>query len=260
MALSRARKRLEAERGGDEQRAGEHLPAPPLLAEPAEQRPGREPADEDGALAVDEAAHGRRREVRVLDRTERHDAVAEQRRVRAREPEQRGALRIALRRTGDEREEEPRRGEEADVGRPPDAQACPEPSRLPRYWSSAPNTAEGTSAIATSTRASVQRASTGHRFPACESPGAASPPHEPELPELIFLGQSVSLLGDQITVIALPLTAMIALARHPAQMGVLTTLYLLPNLLFSLHVGVGRPRGRRRDAMLVADGARVCSR
>jgi MFS family permease len=72
-----------------------------------------------------------------------------------------------------------------------------------------------------------------------------------------FVGQSISLLGDQITAIALPLTAVLALHASAGQMGALTTAYLVPNLLFSLHAGalVDR-RGRRRSAMLLADVAR----
>ena len=72
-----------------------------------------------------------------------------------------------------------------------------------------------------------------------------------------FVGQSVSLLGDQISVIALPLTAVLALHATPGQMGALTTAYLLPNLLFSLHAGVWVDRsGRRREVMLASDVAR----
>jgi MFS family permease len=72
-----------------------------------------------------------------------------------------------------------------------------------------------------------------------------------------FFGQSVSLLGDQVSIIALPLTAILALHATPAQMGALTTAYLLPNLLFSLHAGVWVDRsGRRRQVMLVSDVAR----
>jgi MFS family permease len=72
-----------------------------------------------------------------------------------------------------------------------------------------------------------------------------------------FLGQGVSLLGDQITLIALPLTAVIALHATPGQMGALTTVALVPNLIFSLHAGswVDR-RGGRRRVMLVSDLAR----
>lgn len=72
-----------------------------------------------------------------------------------------------------------------------------------------------------------------------------------------FMGQAVSLLGDQITLIALPLTAVLALHATAGQMGALTTVALVPNLIFSLHAGswVDR-RGGRRTVMLVADLAR----
>ena len=72
-----------------------------------------------------------------------------------------------------------------------------------------------------------------------------------------FFGQSVSMLGDQIASIALPLTAVLALDATPGQMGALTTAYLLPNLIFSLHAGVWIDRSaRRREVMLVSDIAR----
>ena len=69
-----------------------------------------------------------------------------------------------------------------------------------------------------------------------------------------FMGQAVSLLGDQITLIALPLTAVIALHASAGQMGALTTVALVPNLIFSLHAGswIDR-RGGRRQVMLAAD-------
>ena len=72
-----------------------------------------------------------------------------------------------------------------------------------------------------------------------------------------FVGQSVSLLGDQVSLIALPLTAVLALHATAGQMGALTTAYLIPNLLFSLHAGVWIDRrGRRRQMMLATDVAR----
>ena len=72
-----------------------------------------------------------------------------------------------------------------------------------------------------------------------------------------FIGQAVSLLGDQITLIALPLTAVLVLHASAAQMGALTTVALVPNLIFSLHAGswVDR-RGGRRQVMLVTDACR----
>ena len=72
-----------------------------------------------------------------------------------------------------------------------------------------------------------------------------------------FVGQGVSLIGDQVTLIALPLTAVLALHAGPGQMGALTTVALVPNLLFSLHAGAWVDRlGKRRLVMLVADAAR----
>jgi MFS family permease len=72
-----------------------------------------------------------------------------------------------------------------------------------------------------------------------------------------FLGQSVSLLGDQISSIALPLTAVLALHASAGEMGAVTTAYLRPNLLLSLHAGVWVDRsGRRRRVTLAADVAR----
>jgi MFS family permease len=73
-----------------------------------------------------------------------------------------------------------------------------------------------------------------------------------------FLGQSVSMLGDQITGIALPLTAVLALHASAGQMGALTTAYLVPNLLFSLHAGAWVDRkGKRRLTMLATDVGRA---
>ena len=72
-----------------------------------------------------------------------------------------------------------------------------------------------------------------------------------------FLGQAVSLIGDQIGLIALPLTAVLALDASPGQMGVLTTAALLPNLLLSLHAGAWVDRlGRQRLVMLSMDVGR----
>jgi MFS family permease len=70
--------------------------------------------------------------------------------------------------------------------------------------------------------------------------------------------QTISMFGDQISSIALPLVAVLALHAGPAQMGVLAALVWLPSLLFGLHAGawVDR-RGHRRAAMITADVARA---
>jgi MFS family permease len=72
-----------------------------------------------------------------------------------------------------------------------------------------------------------------------------------------FIGQAVSLVGDQVTLIALPLTAVLALHATAGEMGALTTAALVPNLIFSLHAGswVDR-RGDRRGVMLATDVGR----
>jgi MFS family permease len=73
-----------------------------------------------------------------------------------------------------------------------------------------------------------------------------------------WAAQTVSLVGDQITLIALPLVAVLALDATPAQMGYLFAAELAPNLLFALHAGawVDR-RGRRRQLMISTDLVRA---
>jgi MFS family permease len=69
-----------------------------------------------------------------------------------------------------------------------------------------------------------------------------------------WLGQTISLFGDQITMIAVPLTAVLVLHANAAQMGYLIAAELVPNLFFALHAGawVDR-RGRRRVTMIACD-------
>jgi MFS family permease len=73
-----------------------------------------------------------------------------------------------------------------------------------------------------------------------------------------WFGQTISLFGDQISLIALPLAAVLVLHAGPAQMGYLGAASLVPNLLFSLHAGalVDR-RGYRRQTMIAADLGRA---
>jgi MFS family permease len=73
-----------------------------------------------------------------------------------------------------------------------------------------------------------------------------------------FAGQFVSLVGDQISLIALPLVGVLVLHAGPTQMGYLATAALIPNLLFSLHAGAWvDKRGHRRKVMLAADLGRA---
>jgi MFS family permease len=69
-----------------------------------------------------------------------------------------------------------------------------------------------------------------------------------------WIGQSVSVFGDQISALAIPLTAVLALHASALEVGILTALAWLPHLLFSLPVGVWVDRRpHRRQNMIVAD-------
>lgn len=73
-----------------------------------------------------------------------------------------------------------------------------------------------------------------------------------------FAAQTVSLLGDQVTYLALPLMAVLTIGAGPVEMGYLTAAALWPNLLFSLLAGawVDRRPDKRR-IMVIADLGRA---
>ena len=74
----------------------------------------------------------------------------------------------------------------------------------------------------------------------------------------LWLGQTVSLFGDQVTLIALPLAAVLVLHAGAAEMGYLTAAALIPHLLFSLPAGAWLERvERRRWLMIASDVARA---
>ncbi|MCG8352541.1 MAG: MFS transporter, partial [Chloroflexales bacterium] len=72
----------------------------------------------------------------------------------------------------------------------------------------------------------------------------------------LWIGQTVSLFGTQITRLALPLTAVAVFNVTPAEMSVLTTLQFLPFLLFGLAAGVWVDRSRRQPVLLTAEVGR----
>ena len=67
-----------------------------------------------------------------------------------------------------------------------------------------------------------------------------------------WLGQTVSLLGDQVSLIAVPLVAVLTLDASAAQMGYLVAAELAPNLLFSLHAGAWADRRERKRQIMIA--------
>ena len=73
-----------------------------------------------------------------------------------------------------------------------------------------------------------------------------------------WLGQTISVFGDQVTQLALPVVAVLILRAEPTQMGLLTAVGLLPHLLFSLPAGVWLDRVRdRRRLMILCDAGRA---
>jgi MFS family permease len=65
---------------------------------------------------------------------------------------------------------------------------------------------------------------------------------------------TISMCGDQVASVAVPLTAVLALHAGAATMGYLTALQWLPSLLFGMHAGAWADRrGRRRQLMIACD-------
>lgn len=73
----------------------------------------------------------------------------------------------------------------------------------------------------------------------------------------LWFGETISILGSQITLLALPLVAAITLEATPIQMGALGTAQYIPWLLVGLFAGVWADRLRRRPIMILADIVRA---
>jgi MFS family permease len=73
----------------------------------------------------------------------------------------------------------------------------------------------------------------------------------------LWSGQSISLLGSQVTEVALPLTAVLLLDANAAQMGILGTARWLPFLVFTLWVGALADRVRRLPLLIGVDAGRA---
>ena len=74
---------------------------------------------------------------------------------------------------------------------------------------------------------------------------------------LLWSGQTISTLGSHITDTGIQLIAILVLGAQPLQIGLLAALSALPNLLFSLLIGVWVDRLPRRPLMICADLARA---
>jgi MFS family permease len=69
--------------------------------------------------------------------------------------------------------------------------------------------------------------------------------------------ESVSQVGSQVTLVALPLAAALELDASPSQMGILTAAGTLPYLILGLFAGVWVDRLRRRPILLAMDLGRA---
>ena len=69
----------------------------------------------------------------------------------------------------------------------------------------------------------------------------------------LWIAESISQVGSQVSIVALPLLAILTLEASPAQMGYLTAAGTAPFLLIGLFVGVWVDRVRRRPLMVAAD-------
>jgi predicted MFS family arabinose efflux permease len=87
-------------------------------------------------------------------------------------------------------------------------------------------------------------------------PREEAPPPLTRQPAFVrfWAAKTISVFGDQISALAIPLTAVLALDASALEVGILTALAWLPHLLFSLPLGVWIDRrAHRRENMIVAD-------
>jgi predicted MFS family arabinose efflux permease len=73
----------------------------------------------------------------------------------------------------------------------------------------------------------------------------------------LWFGQAISRIGSQITLVGLPLTAVLLLGASPLQMGALAGASAAPVLVFGLFAGAWADRLRRRPILIAADLGRA---
>lgn len=73
----------------------------------------------------------------------------------------------------------------------------------------------------------------------------------------LWLGETVSQVGTQVTILALPLTAIILLRATPEQLGILTAVQFMPVLVITLFAGAWLDGHRRRPALIVSNLGRA---
>ncbi|MDQ3929694.1 MAG: MFS transporter, partial [Chloroflexota bacterium] len=73
----------------------------------------------------------------------------------------------------------------------------------------------------------------------------------------MWVGETVSMFGSQVTYIAIPLTAALVLHAEPGQMGILQAAGFAPFLLLTLFAGVWVDRKRRRPILILSNAGRA---
>jgi MFS family permease len=73
----------------------------------------------------------------------------------------------------------------------------------------------------------------------------------------LFVADTISQVGTQVTLLALPLVAVLTLNARPFEVGLLATMESLPFLLIGLPAGAWVDRLRRRSVMVVGDVVRA---
>jgi MFS family permease len=73
----------------------------------------------------------------------------------------------------------------------------------------------------------------------------------------LWFAQTLAALSANVTHLALPLIAVVALHASPFEMGLLSAMATLPNLLLGLFAGPWVDRALRRPLLIAADGARA---
>src|SRR6266536_5581619 len=73
-----------------------------------------------------------------------------------------------------------------------------------------------------------------------------------------WAGRTISVFGDQVSALAIPLTAILVLDASAFEVGLLTAMTWLPHLVFALPAGVWiDARPHRRRMMIAADMLRA---
>ena len=75
--------------------------------------------------------------------------------------------------------------------------------------------------------------------------------------EALWIGQTVSAFGTQVSMVALPLIAVLVLHATPLELGILAALETLPYLVLALPAGVFVDRTDRRRTMIATDIGRA---